>query len=161
MLGELDSYAQEALLNDQLIGRIGCHADGITYIIPVHYVYEPPYLYAHSAGGLKINLMRKNPAVCFEVDRIDNFFNWQSVICWGTFEEVNDITESVHVMQKIIDRIEPYLSKAENVHPSHGIADRANEIGTDKELVVYRINIAKKTGKFEKRDSPPTPAQEI
>lgn len=160
MLGELNPTMLEELLKTQLLGRIGCHADGVTYIIPVHYVYEPPYIYAHSADGLKISLMRKNPEVCFEVDRVADFFHWQSAVCWGTFEEITGLEESEQAMQKLIDRIEPYLSKAGDAHPSHGIADRASEIGTSKELVLYRIKLSKKTGRFEQREAPLAPAQE-
>ncbi|MCC8425509.1 pyridoxamine 5'-phosphate oxidase family protein [Mucilaginibacter sp. UR6-11] len=160
MLGELNTTMLEDLLSTQLLGRIGCHADGITYIIPVNYVYEAPYIYAHSADGLKVSLMRKNPEVCFEVDRVENFFNWQSAVCWGTFEEITGVKESEQAMQKLIDRIEPYLSKAEDAHPSHGIADRASEIGTSKRLVLYRILLNKKTGRFEQRDAPPAETQE-
>ncbi|MEN0054233.1 MAG: pyridoxamine 5'-phosphate oxidase family protein, partial [Mucilaginibacter sp.] len=63
MLGELNNEKIDELLHTQLIGRIGCHGDGLTYIIPVNYVYEPPFVYAHSAEGLKIAIMRKNPKV--------------------------------------------------------------------------------------------------
>jgi nitroimidazol reductase NimA-like FMN-containing flavoprotein (pyridoxamine 5'-phosphate oxidase superfamily) len=160
MLGTLNDEKLEELLQTKLLGRIGCHADGITYVVPVHYVYESPFIYAHSSDGLKISLMRKNPEVCFEVDDIRDFFNWQSVICWGTFEEIKDMDEQQRVMQKLIDRIEPFLSGKEDAHPSHGIADLASEIGTTKDLVLYRLKLHQKTGKFEHRDLTPASGQE-
>lgn len=83
MLGKLNDEQIEETLRTNLLGRIGCHANDLTYVVPVHYVYQEPYIYAHSATGLKISLMRKNPAVCFEIDEIRDFFNWQSVICWA------------------------------------------------------------------------------
>lgn len=161
MLGELNTTMLEELLKTQLLGRIGCHADGVTYIIPVHYAYEPPYIYARSADGLKISMMRKNPLVCFEVDHVADFFRWESAVCWGVFEEITDDEESARVMQTLNDRIEPYLSKAEDAHPSHGIADRASDIGTTKELILYRIRLTTKTGRFEHRDKSPIHSQEI
>lgn len=48
MLGELNTDMIEGLLKSQFLGRIGCHAKGVTYIVPVHYAYEAPYIYAHS-----------------------------------------------------------------------------------------------------------------
>ncbi|QQL51488.1 pyridoxamine 5'-phosphate oxidase family protein [Mucilaginibacter ginkgonis] len=78
---------------------MGCHADGITYVVPVHYVYETPYTYAHLSEGLELNLTRKNPEACFEVDDINDFFNWRAVICWGIFEEIKDINEQQLAMQ--------------------------------------------------------------
>lgn len=152
MLGELNPEMVEEMLKTQLLGRIGCHADGVTYIVPVHYAYEAPYLYANSAKGMKIDIMRKNPQVCFEIDKIENFFNWQSVICWGTFEEITEVYEMEQALQKIVNRIEPYLQKAEDAHPAHGIADSAYDIGITKELVVYKIKLTSKTGRFEHRE---------
>ena len=152
MLGELNTEMIEQLLKIQLFGRIGCHADGITYVVPVNYIYEAPYIYAHSGEGLKINLMRKNPEVCSEVDEVENLFNWRSVICWGIFEGITDMQEMQEVMQKIIASIEPYLSKTEDAHPSHGIADKASDIGLEKELVLYKINLSKKTRRFENKE---------
>ena len=43
-------------------------------------------LYCHSGEGLKLQMMRANPSVCFEVDRHENLANWQSVIAQGTFD---------------------------------------------------------------------------
>ncbi len=152
MLGDLNPERIEELLRTQLVGRLGCHADGLTFVVPLHYAYEPPYIYAHSAIGLKLNLMRKNPEVCFEIDVIGDYFNWQSVICWGTFEEINDMAESTRAMQLITNRIEPHLSKVEDAHPSHGIAEKASDLVEKKAVVVYRIKLHVKTGKFEHQE---------
>ena len=71
MIGELTSEQIEHLLQTQAIGRIGCHANGITYIVPVSYVYHDNRVYGHSDEGLKLRLARANPEVCFEVERIE------------------------------------------------------------------------------------------
>jgi nitroimidazol reductase NimA-like FMN-containing flavoprotein (pyridoxamine 5'-phosphate oxidase superfamily) len=83
MLGELDNTQVDNILKTQFIGRIGCHANGITYVVPVTYVYDGINIYAHSGKGMKIDMMQINPAVCFEVDAMQNMANWQSVIAWG------------------------------------------------------------------------------
>jgi nitroimidazol reductase NimA-like FMN-containing flavoprotein (pyridoxamine 5'-phosphate oxidase superfamily) len=160
MPGKLNDQKLEELLRTKMLGRIGCHAGGITYVVPVHYAYEPFFIYTHSSDGLKISLMRKNREVCFEVDDISDFFNWQSVICWGTFEEITAIAEQQRAMQKIINRIEPFLYRKEDAHPSHGIADLSSEIGTIKTLVFYRLRVHRKTGRFEHRNLTPVPGQE-
>lgn len=149
MLGELDGLQIEDLLMSLPIGRIGCHADGITYIVPVNYVYEDDTIYAHSKKGMKINIMRKNPEVCFQVDAIDDLLNWESVIAWGKFEEIFDMQEKTHVMQKIINRVMP-LMRGETAQPSHGFTGDASDIGEDVELIIYKISLTKKTGRFEK-----------
>jgi uncharacterized protein len=149
MLGELNNEQIEDLLKQLPVGRIGCHADGITYIVPVNYAYDGINLYAHSARGMKIDMMRKNPEVCFQVDAIDNLTNWESVIAWGTFEEITDLREKPRAMQLIIDKVMP-LMRGEAAQPSHGFTSDASEVGDDVELILYKIVFTKKTGRFER-----------
>jgi nitroimidazol reductase NimA-like FMN-containing flavoprotein (pyridoxamine 5'-phosphate oxidase superfamily) len=149
MLGALNEDQIEALLRELPIGRIGCHADGITYIVPVNYVYDGINLYAHSVKGMKIDMMRKNPEVCFQADAITSLQNWESVICWGKFEEITDMLERERAMQKIINRVIP-LMQGETAQPSHGFTGDASEVGFDLELILYKIVLTKKTGRFEK-----------
>ena len=150
MLVELKEYKVEELLKSAAIGRIGCHSEGVTYIVPVNYAYENSIIYIHSAAGMKINIMRQNPDVCFQVDNIKNMANWQSVIAWGQFEEITDIDEKRCAMQKLVDRI-TNLMNLETNHPSHGITERESDIGTRVELIVYKIMVTQKTGRYEKR----------
>jgi nitroimidazol reductase NimA-like FMN-containing flavoprotein (pyridoxamine 5'-phosphate oxidase superfamily) len=148
MLGELSEKQVEDILTQQVTGRLGCCARGIVYVVPINYVYNDGTIYAHSGLGKKIEMMRKNPRVCFEVDEIENIFRWQCVIAWGIFEEITDIDEKQQVMQGIIHRIMPLADNPDN-HPSHGITANEYDIGNTVELIVYKIKITKKTGKFE------------
>jgi nitroimidazol reductase NimA-like FMN-containing flavoprotein (pyridoxamine 5'-phosphate oxidase superfamily) len=149
MLGELNELQIEDLLTSLPVGRIGCHTDGVTYIVPINYVYEDDTIYAHSKDGMKIQIMRKNPDVCFQVDAIDDLLNWESVIAWGKFEEIHDMQEKTQVMQKIINKMMP-LMRGDTAQPSHGFTSDASDIGDDAELILYKIKLNKKTGKFEK-----------
>ena len=151
MLATLNESQVEELLKSQLIGRIGCHANDVTYVVPVNYFYDGVCIYAHSAKGMKIDMMRSNPQVCFEVDDIKSIINWQSVILWGKFEEIEDLDEKAEVMQKLTDRIAPFLT-TDDSHPSHGITPRASDVGDKVELILYKIVIDKKTGRFEKHN---------
>ena len=143
MLGELNSGQVEELLRSQLLGRIGCHADDMTLIVPVNYVYDGEYVYAHSREGMKIKMMRQNPRVCFEVEEIENMANWKSVIAWGEYEELNNEPLRSNAMQKLIKQLLP-LIVSETALPSHGL-------GTKKVAVVYRIRLTKKIGRFERK----------
>lgn len=89
MIETLPDEEIERTLREQFVGRIGCHADGRTYVVPVAYAYHDNCIYGHSIEGVKIRMMRKNPNVCFEVDRIDALSRWRSVIAWGHFEELS------------------------------------------------------------------------
>jgi nitroimidazol reductase NimA-like FMN-containing flavoprotein (pyridoxamine 5'-phosphate oxidase superfamily) len=148
MLGTLDQTQIDALLKEQVTGRIACHADGTTYIVPINYVYHAPFIYTHSSNGKKIEMMRKNPDVCFEVDEIQTIFRWKSVVAWGQFEEVTDLDEKARLMQGIIHRIMP-LANNPTDHPSHGITEKDSDIGDKVELIIYKIRLDKITGRFE------------
>ena len=88
MIAELDRAEIDELLRAQVVGRIGCHADGVTYVVPVIYAYDGEAFYAYSLEGRKIRMMRTNPDVCFEVDEYDGRGSWRSAIAQGTYEEL-------------------------------------------------------------------------
>ena len=137
MLGELNDNQVEDVLKSQVIGRIGCHVEGITYVVPVTYVYDGIHIYAHSAKGMKIDMMRKNPEVCFEVDTMQNIANWRSVIAWGKFEEIIIKEERQQAMQKLIDRM-MRLMTSETAQPTHGLNTHAQDAG-NQQAILYRI----------------------
>lgn len=148
MLGELHQNEIEDLLKQQVTGRIGCHADGITYVVPINYAYKDGCIYGHSAAGKKIDMLRKNPQVCFQVDQIESILQWKSVIVWGVYQEITDRQEMTKAMQEIIRHILP-LMEDPNGHPSHGITDDESDIGTSIDLILYKICLHQKTGRFE------------
>jgi len=148
MLGQLNENEIEDLLKQQVVGRIGCHADNTPYIVPVNYAYKDNNIYAHSAKGTKIDYMRKNPQVCFQVDQIENINKWKSVIAWGQFHEITNRKEMVDAMQEIIQHIMPQVAE-EQAHPSHGFTENESDIGTSVEIILYKICLTKKTGRFE------------
>lgn len=142
MLGELNKREIIDFLNNQFIGRIGCELDGEMYIVPINYVYEDNAIYAHSGEGKKIDMLRGNPRVCFQVDKIESMFKWKSIILWGTYEELEG-EERQQVMQRLIHRIMPNTNDPGR-DPSHAIDQKLRD-----SLIVYRINIEEGTGRFE------------
>ena len=150
MLRELNDIQIENLLKEELIGRIGCHSAETMYVVPVNYIYDGTNIYCHSAKGMKIDMMRENAQVCFEVDKIKYITNWESVIAWGKFEEITDIDEKQQVLQRLVDRITPYIMD-DSVTREHGFVDEEGDVGTTIELIIYKIIVARRTGRFEKR----------
>ena len=142
MLGDLNKKELIDLLESQVIGRIGCHSDGETYVVPVNYVYKNNAIYAHSGNGKKIKMMRANPKVCFQVDQIKDTFRWKSAILWGGFVELTG-EERQQAMQGIIHRIMPLINRPSQ-ETSHGIKTEEHT-----SLVVFRIDLTKATGKYE------------
>jgi hypothetical protein len=151
MLGHLDAEQIERLLHSEIVGRIGCHTEGCTYVVPVTYTYDGSSVYCHSAEGMKLRMMRANPDVCFEIEHMDNLTNWQSVIAWGKFEELHGADAS-HAMMLLIRRFMPMMT-SETAQPphGHGAAGEGHGSGSGKAAVLYRIRLTEKTGRFEKR----------
>src|SRR5687767_6795875 len=112
MMGKLTSQEIEHLMQHEIVGRLGCHANGVTYVVPINYAYDGQYIYGHTHEGMKINIMRKNRNVCFQVDNMANMANWKSVIAMGEFEELTDPETRNHAVQKLINRTLPVLSSA-------------------------------------------------
>jgi len=152
MFGELSEYEIDVLIREQVLGRLGCSNDGLVYVVPVSFAYDGKYIYGHTSEGMKTEMMRKNPNVCFEVDALYNMANWRSAVCWGTFEELNNDEDRENALKILLDRPLPFItSKTVQIgsswpfHPSN----YKNIKG-----IVYRILITKKTGRFEKEDTP-------
>ncbi|HEU5292157.1 MAG TPA: pyridoxamine 5'-phosphate oxidase family protein [Cyclobacteriaceae bacterium] len=152
MLGKLTEDQIEHVLKTQLVGRIGCYAENELYIVPVTYVFHKGHIYAHSKEGRKIQMMRKNPHVCFQVDVMENMTNWRSVIIWGTYEELKSEKEQ-HAGMKIMDRLMPFLT-SETVRPSPGFSHPPEVVEKGVKAVAYRIKVTRATGRFEKTSSP-------
>ncbi|MEJ0105912.1 MAG: pyridoxamine 5'-phosphate oxidase family protein [Bacteroidota bacterium] len=53
MFGSLNNNEIDELLHQQFIGRIGCHAEGVTYVVPISYAYDGEYIYGRTFEGMK------------------------------------------------------------------------------------------------------------
>jgi nitroimidazol reductase NimA-like FMN-containing flavoprotein (pyridoxamine 5'-phosphate oxidase superfamily) len=150
MIGRLSHDEIEELLLSHVMGRLGCNDGQKMYVVPINYVYDGRYIIAHSLVGMKIEMMRRNPNVCFEVDEVKDFTNWKSVIAWGEYQELVAERERYAAMKLFVDRmlrmkisetaIPPELSE-QRVHPRSPGNIRP---------VIYRILLSEKTGRFEK-----------
>lgn len=137
MIGSLTDEEIESFLQRQVIGRLACNDNEKVYIVPVTYAFDGNYIYGHARLGEKIAIMRKNPEVCFEVDKIENMHNWQSVILWGIYEELKD-EQAKDVLQILMNRTYGH-------EQTHWF-----DIGLYG--ITYRIKVLKKTGRFEQKE---------
>jgi uncharacterized protein len=149
MLGKLNEIQINNVLTSQAVGRIGYHDGKKTYITPVTYVFDGKYIYGQTNTGIKLNVMRQNPSVCFEVDAMTSISNWESVIIWGVFEELFD-KDAVEARKFLGNNI-PDLLTANSVHPhEHGFTQLVDDSNRIKEFM-YRIKIVEKEGRYETR----------
>jgi nitroimidazol reductase NimA-like FMN-containing flavoprotein (pyridoxamine 5'-phosphate oxidase superfamily) len=151
MIGKLENQQIEDVLCKNVIGRLGCHANNKTYVVPISYAYDGTYIYGHTYEGMKIKMMRENPEVCFEVDTMENMANWKSVICQGKYEELTDSDERKKGIQKLLDRVLPIItSETVQITPHWPFPPSdLNKVNG----IVYRVRLFEKSGRFEKNDA--------
>jgi uncharacterized protein len=149
MMGLLTSDEIEDLLHTEVVARLGCHAEGRTYVVPVTYAYDGASLLVMSMDGLKVRMMHQNPHVCAEVDHIDDLANWRSVIAWGRFEPLFG-DEAIAAFARLRERLEARVSSEATITTE--TTSKAQPVG-DKEgpASIYRIRLFEKTGRFERR----------
>jgi nitroimidazol reductase NimA-like FMN-containing flavoprotein (pyridoxamine 5'-phosphate oxidase superfamily) len=149
MIGKLTQEQIDDVLNHNQLGRIGCCYNNMPYIVPVNYVYDGKHIIGHSLAGMKIDMMRKNPFVCFEVDDVKSFTEWRSVILHCQYQEITDERGRYEAMKLFVDRmlkmkisetaIPPEIS-AERVHPRSPGNIRP---------VIYRLVVIESSGRYE------------
>jgi hypothetical protein len=108
----------EAILNRAAVGRLGLATDNIPYVVPLNYVYHNNALYFHCADeGRKIEMLRANRLVCFEVDEYygtvrsnkpaPHSSHYASVILFGQAEILSDLHLKFEVLQALLDKYAP------------------------------------------------------
>lgn len=159
MIETLASPEVENLLRTQIVGRIGCHDGDFMYVVPISYAYDGEYVYCHSYEGKKIEMMRKNPKVCFQVDEMRDMANWKSVVAWGEFEELTDHDARSKALQILLKRQLP-ISSSITTHLGQTWPFTGNGTNGLSEIpgIVFRIYLEEKTGKCECTSESPATA---
>jgi uncharacterized protein len=137
---ELSRGEIEEFLRGQRIARLGCHAGGTTYVVPLIYAYENHAVVAVTTEGRKTAMLRENPHVCVEVDEYDadGKGSWRSVIAHGSCEELAG------------DAIEPALALLrERFARTAGREAEPRQLGPN--VVVLRINLEEISGRTVER----------
>lgn len=123
-------------------GRLACARDNQPYVIPINFSFDGRNLYGFTTLGQKVEWMRSNPSVCFEVDEVKNHNHWRSVVVVGRYEELPDIPEyemprrHAHAfLQKRVMWWEPAYISQEHRDQPHSLTP-----------IFFRINIEQMTG---------------
>jgi hypothetical protein len=101
------------------VGRLGVILEEGPYVVPVGYVYSNGKIFFHTCNkGLKMNALRRNPNVCFEVDEsLSDASMFKSVIVFGMAEIIDNEKKMIPYLQKLIDKyrvpidFDEYMSK--------------------------------------------------
>jgi nitroimidazol reductase NimA-like FMN-containing flavoprotein (pyridoxamine 5'-phosphate oxidase superfamily) len=142
-MDELAPDEIDELLQGELVGRIGCHAGGRTYVVPVIYAYADGCLHVVSVEGRKVQMMRANPEVCFEVDRYEVASgSWRSAIVDGRYEELagDDVQRTLELLAERFRSLRGPVEAGERRPRGGGLA-----------TVAFRIRIVEASGRAVRR----------
>src|ERR1700690_2261637 len=104
MILEMSPSEIDEFVLSQKIGRVGCHVDGETYVGPVIYGWDEDCIYVYTTEGKKVDMMRENVRVCFEIDEYASDGGWRSVIAQGLFEELEG-DDAARALRVITERV--------------------------------------------------------
>lgn len=130
------------VLANATIGRLACARDNQPYVVPIHFAFDDSYLYGFTTVGQKVEWMRSNPLVCFEMDEVVSDNQWISIVVFGRYEELPDTPayESARIhAHKLLQRRVMWWEPA-YISPQH--RDQPHSVTP----VFFRIHIQKMTG---------------
>jgi hypothetical protein len=129
----------DRFLDSQAVGRLGCHAAGVTYVVPLIYARDADAIYVLTTEGQKVRAARQNPAVCFEVDEYEPAAgSWRSVIVQGRYEELD-----AHGRATALAILGRRFGGRRAAQDASHVAERST--------VAFRIHIESVTGRAVKR----------
>jgi len=139
-----DKSAIEKILRQAAVCRIAMCDGDVPYVVPMSFGYEEGCLHLHSASeGRKIDVLKRNPTVCFELDigqelaggenPCKTSLKYRSVIGYGKAVFVEDREEK----KRSLDAIVRHYSGQAYDYPEESL----------NEAAIIRIRIESMTGK--------------
>ena len=147
------------MLNYHIYGRLATTGkDNVPYITPINYAYDGDAIYMHCGlAGRKLNNIKENPVVCFEISAPGNFcdsdkacgfgMNYWSILIFGRAEIVQSIDAKRAGLNSIMEK---YASQFDYTDFTDDDLARVN---------VIKINIETISGKA-RMDSQDEPSEE-
>jgi nitroimidazol reductase NimA-like FMN-containing flavoprotein (pyridoxamine 5'-phosphate oxidase superfamily) len=94
---ELTSEEMHEILARNHVGRIAYSFHDRVDIRPIHYVYSDNWVFGRTSQSDKLEVLRHNQWVAFEVDEVQGPFDWMSVVAHGSFYRLSDETKPQNV----------------------------------------------------------------
>lgn len=136
VVSALSSEEIDAILSRNWIGRLAFSLHDRVDIEPIHYVYDAPWIFGRMGMGAKLVTLAHNQWCAFEVDEVEDLFDWQSVIVKGPITAFNSaLGES--------DKYEQALAAIRRLVPN---ALREGDPAPERD-VVFGIYASERTGR--------------
>jgi len=150
----MDEEGCRRCLLEGTVGHVGTvGADGMPYVTPMHYAYDPDsnriYFHISSEKGHLLANLEHSPKACFEVEQVGELTvsgteacsasqAYRSVVCFGEMRPVTDRREKERICWLLIDK---YLRKAR--------PDMADEVtlGSVESILGLEMEVQMMTGK--------------
>jgi nitroimidazol reductase NimA-like FMN-containing flavoprotein (pyridoxamine 5'-phosphate oxidase superfamily) len=142
-----DKAIIEKILSTSEICRLGFIDNNRPYILPFNYGYQDNYIYIHCAKkGKKIDLIKKNNYVCFEIEQIARIERYEkackwattyrSVVGYGTVEIITDHEQKRKGLNVIM--------KHNGANSTHDLDYEKNQVDS---ILILKVRITEITGK--------------
>lgn len=83
-----DATEVRAIMEEALVCRIGLSDNGMPYVVPMNYGLGTNCLYLHCAAeGRKLDILRRNGRICFEMDLLRQIKPGAEPCGWGALYE--------------------------------------------------------------------------
>lgn len=103
------------LIENSAVGRLATCRDGMPYITPVHFVLYKQKIYIHTGHeGRKIDNIKSNPEVCFEVSEMKSIqpglnpckfsTDFRSVLIFGRAELIENPEEKADILNRFVTK---------------------------------------------------------
>ena len=140
-----DKVILEEILTRSKICRLALIDNGLPYILPFNFGYHENCIYIHSApAGKKIDLLKENPLVCFEVEQQADTIEDEIACKWSTL--YRSVVGYGNV--EIVTGFEEKKSGLEIIMTQHGYKGKMEFEPKEVEFVVLlKLSISSMTGK--------------
>ncbi len=137
-----------SILNEAEVCRVGFSRANKPYIVPMNFGFDEGHIYLHSSvEGKKMEILKENKNLCFEVDvrselvKSEKPCNWGmkyvSVMGNGTAELIEKPEEKIKALDIIMDK-----------YDDEGLNSREYLESSLKRTAVIKLNITELTGKI-------------
>lgn len=150
MIRDLEPHEIEDVLKKGCYAHIACCKDAKRpYLVPITYAYKDSAAYAFSFEGEKIDIMRKQPHVCLQVEELYTEEGWRSVMAWGTFQELHE-DDANDATNMILDKLWKQTNKGNPLFlPFRNSAQKLEQAMENKSVVMFRVNLDDLHGRME------------
>lgn len=125
-------------LKENTFGYVGCNDGFNTYIYPTGYYFDERNIVCQSVPGSKIEIMRQNKRICFQVDSNYSHSNYKTIMILGEYSEIKDLSQRYNAIRYFVHKM---------IH-LETFQDQSTLIKQPKMIkpVIYRIIIDEITG---------------